>query len=153
MLVRVEQSLEAMHKKLNEILEILKKKDDLGYYMYVAMQPAPVIHGAMMTSLASKQQVALIKETLSAQKDSWIQNRNYPIQFAVLSSTVAADLRRGAFSLVWSGLGCGWDATTNLPQNRSTTSGSSARCRLDADILVKGIRKLQTKPSKHLKFA
>ena len=148
MLGRVEQRLEEMDEKLNEILEILKKKEDLGYYMYVAMQPAPVIHGATTTSLASKQQVALIKETLSAQEDSWIHKRNYPIQFAVLSSTVKADLRRGAFSLVWSGLGCGWDTTTNLPQNRSTTSGSATRCRLDADTLVKGIRQLPTKPSK-----
>jgi hypothetical protein len=113
---KIKDSLTTMDGKLNEILNVVTP--DHGYYMYVALQVAPVLHGSMTIDLTSKQHVCVMQKTLSDQEQSLKHQRHYPIRFAELSSAtpIDADLRVGAFSLVWSGLGCGWDTTANPPR-------------------------------------
>ena len=153
----VDKKLEEMNKTLRDIdTKVDALQQHRGYYMYVAMQPAPVVYGALATDLASKQQVSLIEERLAQDRDDWTHESKYPIRFANLSSTVSmeSDLRvRGAFSLVWSGLGCGWDTTTRQSDDschdaESRIDATKGQYPLNADTLMQLVQSFPRSPSK-----
>ena len=145
----IQSKLKEMDEKLDELKEQLQKlQKHRGYYMYVAMQPAPVVCGTEhVSNLKFQQQVSLTQDKMDERKKDRIKDKRYPICFAELSSAtsvaqkrVKEDLNQGVFSLVWSGFGCGSDTSHNSNANDIRP--------LNADALLEVIKTLDTKPSK-----
>ena len=103
---------EAEHHQ--SLLDVLHR--DTGFYMYVAIQPPPVVAGCLANQLQFRQLMDDFEGGLNENRSNFFKEFAYPICLNDgNASVVRADLAEGkVHTLVWCATGDGWEAKSDV---------------------------------------